>query len=168
MLPKLIKDAVVTIDGIGYAGKGTVKFPELSRKMEEHRSGGMSGAIEIDLGQEKLEMEITLDGHDSDVLKLYGVYGVSGVGFRINASVEMDDLNGTNSALELTGRGRFSKIDMGEKKPGEKDTTSLTVALASLRVTENFEVLLEIDNANSIFTVNGKDMLEDRRRNLKL
>lgn len=168
MLPKLVKDLVCVIEGVGYAGKATAKLPELARKMEDYRSGGMSGTIKIDLGQEAMEMELTIEGHDTDVLKQYGVFGVSGVGFRLNGSVEMDDLAGTNSAIEIIGRGRFSKIDMGEKKPGEKDTTTLTVELSSYSFSENNTVIIEIDNANSVFVVNGKDLLADRRQNLKL
>lgn len=168
MLPRLVKDLVCTIDGVGYAGKATAKLPELARKMEEYRSGGMSGAIEIDLGQEKMEMEVTIDGHDMDVLKHYGAYGVSALGFRFNGSVEMDDLAGTSTAIEILCRGRINKIDMGEKKPGEKDSTTLSLSLASYKFVEDNCTIIEIDNANNILFVNGQDLLEKRRANLKL
>ncbi|WP_232426781.1 phage major tail tube protein [Teredinibacter turnerae] len=32
-------------------------LPKLTRKYEEYRGGGMDGAVEISLGQEKIELE---------------------------------------------------------------------------------------------------------------
>ncbi|MBS9781226.1 MAG: phage major tail tube protein [Gammaproteobacteria bacterium] len=169
MLPNLIKDAMLSVEGVGYAGQIDIsQMPKTARKMEDYWAGGMSGPIEIDMGAEKLEMEFEAHGVDADLLKQYGKTGVAGVGFRINASVENDDDVCTTKALEIIGRGRFREIDPGGHKAGDKGSVKYSVALASIKYTMDGEDIIEIDNANYIFKVNGNDLLEKRRRALKL
>ena len=57
MLPKIIKDAILTVEGRGYAGIiDNIEWPKITRKTDEYRAGGMFGPVDIDLGQEKMEL----------------------------------------------------------------------------------------------------------------
>ncbi|GHT98386.1 hypothetical protein FACS1894126_3800 [Alphaproteobacteria bacterium] len=60
MLPKILKNFNVFVDGRGYAGRvEEVSLPKLSLKTDEFLAGGMDAPIEIDLGMEKLEADLT-------------------------------------------------------------------------------------------------------------
>ncbi len=169
MLPKTLKDAIFSADGVGYAGRADItQFPKLARKMEEYQTGGMSGPIEIDLGSEKLEMEVELTDFDADLMRQFGAFGVAGIGFRLNGSLECDDDDCTNSAVEILARGRLREVDQGGYSPGEMAKTKYSIALSAFKYTVDNQIIIEIDNANYIFVVNGKDILEHRRKNLKL
>ena len=61
MIPKILKNFNLFIDGRGYVGKcEEVNPPKLSIKSEEYKAGGMDAPIAIDMGMEKLEASFTL------------------------------------------------------------------------------------------------------------
>lgn len=168
-LPRIIKDSVLTVDGVGYAGSAQItQWPKPAREMADLRTGGMSGTVKIDMGAQSMQMEIEVSDWDSALLKLFGAYGVAALQFRINGSAERDDIDGTYHAIEVVGKGRFSEIDPG----GQSTRTDIqnlkyTVELASIKYSEDDAEIFEIDNANYILKVDGKDLLEQRRKNLK-
>lgn len=169
MVPQLLKDLMLSFEGTGYAGRVDVtQMPKLTRKMEEYQAGGMSGPVEIDLGSEKLEMEFEAHEIDKTMLKNYGKTGVNSLGFRLNGSIERDDDACTTSALEILCRGRIREIDTGGFKAGDKHTTKYAVALSAIKLNIDDENIIEIDNANYIFKVGGVDLLEKRRKAMKL
>jgi UDP-N-acetylmuramoyl-L-alanyl-D-glutamate--2,6-diaminopimelate ligase len=58
MLPKILKNFNVFVDGRGYAGKiDEITLPKLTIKTEEYRAGGMDIPVSIDMGMEKLEAD---------------------------------------------------------------------------------------------------------------
>ena len=60
-LPRVLKNMNLFVDGRGYAGRiDEIQLPKLTLKTEEHRAGGMDLPVEIDLGMEKLEAELTI------------------------------------------------------------------------------------------------------------
>lgn len=169
MLPKILKDMMLSFEGVGYAGCVDVsQMPKLSRKLEEYWAGGMSGPVEIDLGSEKLEMEFEAHEIDKAMIKQYGVTGVSGLGFRLNGSIEVDDDVCSTQAIEIIGRGRLREIDLQGHKAGDKHSMKYAVALAAVKIDIDNENIIEVDNANYIFKVDGKDLLEKRRKAMKL
>ena len=79
-LPNSLKNFNVFNDGVSFMGVvEEVKLPKLSRKMESYRAGGMDGEIELDLGQEKLELEQVCGGFVLDAYKAYGATKAAGV-----------------------------------------------------------------------------------------
>lgn len=77
MLPKILKNFNVFVDGRGYAGKiDEVTLPKLTIKTEEYRAGGMDIPINIDMGMEKLEAEFTFSEYDSELFRLFGLIAV--------------------------------------------------------------------------------------------
>ncbi len=169
MLPKLIKDSTLAVDGIGYVGKcRNLVPPKLTRKMEEYLAGGMAGPIEIDLHNEKLEMEWELSEHSPEVLRHYGVCDHAGVGVRINAAAEADTSDCATDAIEIISRGRWREIDQGSWKLGETPNMKVMMACSYFKYSVNGIALIEIDNANYKFIVNGVDRLAKRKRALKL
>lgn len=169
MLPKMLKDAIAHIDGIGFAGRCNIDaFPKLARTMSDYQAGGMDGAIKIDMGQEPLEMELTFAEHNELVLATFGTCSHNGVSMRINASAESDNPNCAQSAIEILAKGRFTELDMGGFKPKENTEMKVKADLSYYKYSVDGAPIIEIDIANYIFIVKGVDMYEQRRKNLKI
>ncbi len=74
MLPKVLKNFNLFVDGRGYAGRvQEVTLPKLALKTEEFQMGGLDTPVQIDVGMEKLESEFTLSEYDPFVIKMFGI-----------------------------------------------------------------------------------------------
>lgn len=89
MLPKILKNFNVYVDGRGYAGRvEEVTLPKLTIKTEEYQGGGMTAPVEIDLGLEKLEMDLTFAEYDKELFKLFGLTDGSEVALTIRGAMQ--------------------------------------------------------------------------------
>jgi len=166
-LPKTIKNFNIFIDGFGYTGRvEEVQLPKLARKMEEYRAGGMSGPVDIDMGLEKLEAEITMAEISRELLLQFGVCGVDGVLMRFRGAAVTDDGSCDTTAIEIVMRGRFKEIDMGSVKGGDKTSMKLSASLSRYEYHENDIPLIILDPVNMVEMVGGVDRLAEQRNAL--
>ncbi|GFR20643.1 phage tail tube protein FII [Trichonephila clavata] len=94
MLPKILKNFNVFVDGRGYAGKiDEVTLPKLTIKTEEYRAGGMDIPINIDMGMEKLEAEFTFAEYDSELFRLFGLIDGNSVSLTLRADYKAVEEN---------------------------------------------------------------------------
>lgn len=150
------------VDGKGYAGQvDELNPPKLTAKMEEFRAGGMHGAIELDMGLEKLEADFTLTAYDRDVLGLFGLRAGASVPFVAREALESFD--GTVTAVVHTMRGRIKQMDPGTTKAGDKPALKFALALTYYKLEHGGEVVQEVDMVNMVHVVNGVDVLADQR-----
>ena len=160
-LPRKLKNFNLSIDGTSYLGEATeFTQPKLSMKLEEFRSGGMNGTVEVNMGMEKLEAEFKIGGHDSSLMSLFGGT-INGTMLRFNGAYQRDDTEDVD-AVEIVCRGRVAEIDEGSSKAG--DDTEHKLSLTYYKKTVNGTDLIEIDNLNNVCVVNGKDRLAEIRR----
>ena len=163
-IPRVLKNFGVFVDGHGYLGKAAaVKLPKLSRKMEEWRGGGMNAPIELDMGMEKLECEITLQEFSEEILKLWGVTGHDGIMLTLRGALQADDADGTVTPVEAVLRGRWREIDIDEWKPGDASSMKIATAASYYKYTSDGEELIEIDVPNMVENVGGVDRLAEIR-----
>lgn len=162
-LPKKLKNFNLFINGTSYMGEVTeVTLPKLSRKMEEYLAGGMSGPVEVDLGNEKLEMQWKAGGLLVDVIKQYGVTTHNGVQLRFAGAFQNDDIEGT-TAVEVLVSGRHKEIDMGSAKVGDDTEHQYTTNCSYYKLEVDGETLLEIDFVNCVLIVGGEDRMASIR-----
>jgi hypothetical protein len=167
-LPSVLKNFNIFNAGQSYMGVAEeVKLPKLSRKFDDFRGGGMDGSVSIDLGQEKLEAELTCGGFMSQVFEQYGCTKVDGVMLRFAGAYQRDD-TAAMQAVEVIMRGRHQEIDMGGAKGGDKGKLTVKSFLTYYKLTVDNKVLIEIDILNMIFVVNGVDLLAEQRRAIGL
>jgi P2 family phage contractile tail tube protein len=167
-LPSVLKNFNVFNDGNSYMGLAEeVKLPKLARKMDDFRGGGMNGPVEIDLGQDKLELEFTCGGIVKQVFEQYGTCKVDGVMLRFAGAYQRDDTCAVQ-ALEIVVRGRHKEIDMGDAKAGDKGKFVVKSTLTYYKLTIDNEEVIEIDILNMIEKVGGKDRLEEQRKAIGL
>lgn len=167
-LPRTLKNCNVFNEGQSYMGViAEVALPKLGRKMEAYRGGGMDGEVDLDLGQQKLEIELSCAGIMEQVFDQYGITNASGVMLRFAGAYQRDD-TGVVDAVEVVVRGRHTEIDMGKAKPGDKTEFKVKSSLTYYKLTINGTEKIEIDVLNMIFKVNGVDRLAEQRKAIGL
>ncbi|WP_174516918.1 phage major tail tube protein [Wolbachia endosymbiont of Cardiocondyla obscurior] len=162
MLPKILKNFNVFVDGRGYAGRiDEISLPKLAIKTEEYRAGGMDIPVSIDMGMEKLEAELTFSEYDSELFRLFGLINNNAVSLTLRGG-----LQGSNSEAEsvvVNLRGLFKELDFGSWKPAEKATLKCTVAANYYKLTIDGRELIEIDAENMIRKIDGVDQMTSMR-----
>lgn len=169
-LPKKLKNLNLFNDGNSYIGQiASATLPELARKMESWRGGGMNGSVKVDHGMadDGLQFEWKLGGLDITVLNQFGITDASGVQLRFAGAYQRDD-TGEVSAVEVVVRGRHEKIGFGDAKPGDDTETSITTTCTYYKLTVDGATVIEIDLLNMVEIVNGNDRLADQRRAIGL
>lgn len=167
-LPNILKNFNLFNDGGSLMGiADEVELPKLSRKMEDLQAAGMVAPVEIDLGNEKIELTWTCAGFVSEVIKQYGAAKANAVLLRFSGAYQRDD-TGDVSAVEIVVRGRHKEIEHGKAKVGDKSTTKMKTPCTYYKLTVDGKVLLEIDALAFIFIVDGKDLLADQRKAIGL
>lgn len=161
MIPKVLKNFNLFVDGRGYAGRvEEVVLPKLSVKTEEHRVGGMDTSIDIDMGLDKLECEFTLSEYDADVLAAFGLTDGTQVPLTMRGALS-DEASVT--PVTVTVQGSWRELDFGTWKAGEKATLKIAVALRYYKLDIGGRALVEVDVLNMIRKIDGTDQLAELR-----
>ncbi|MDC6293995.1 phage major tail tube protein [Ralstonia pseudosolanacearum] len=167
-LPRHLKHFNVFADGESHAGEcEEITLPKLARKLEEYRAGGMNGPVEIDLGNEKLELEATYGGPMRSILRQYGTTTIDGAMVRFAGAYQREDTSEVD-AVEVVVRGRHTEIDFGAAKAGDKAPFKVKSSLSYYKMVVNGELWCEIDHINFIETIFGVDRLAAQRRAIGL
>ena len=162
-LPRKLKNFVLFNNGIAHVGEvPEVNLPKLSRKLEDYRSGGMSGTVKLDFGMEGMEAELTAAGYMKDLFTKWGALRHDAVLLRFAGALQADDSESVDS-LEIVVRGRHAEIDPGKSKAGDATEIKIKSAISYYKLTMNGTTLLEIDPVNLIEMVDGVDRLAEVR-----
>lgn len=158
-LPRVLKNMNLFVDGRGYAGRvDEIQLPKLTLKTEEHRAGGMDLPVELDLGMEKLEAELTISDHDPEIFKLFGLLDNTATQITIRGAIQAQGNPAKPVVVNL--RGGWKELDAGTWKPGDKSTLKVRVAASYYKLTIDDEELIEIDAINLVRKVGGADQME--------
>ena len=166
-MPRKLKMMNLFVDGNKYAGQATeITLPKLAMKTEEFRAGGMIGAVDVNLGLEKLECEVKMGGYMTEFIRQFAG-GMSGTPLRFAGSYQ-DDKTEEVTAIEVVMRGRFTEIDSGNSKVGDDTEQTFKAALTYCKLLENGREIFEVDMLNAILKVDGKDKLAEHRKAIGL
>lgn len=161
MLPRVLKNFTVYVDGMGYIGRvEEATLPDLKIKTDEFRAGGMDAPIEMDHGMEKLDFQWTLAEYNPETIKLFGLFNASTpIVFR--------------GALQRQGeaavpfmvrfQGGLKEITRDAAKAGEKGTMKLVANCNRYTEVIDGEQVVDIDILNMIRVIGGVDQLADQR-----
>ena len=162
-LPRKLKLMNVFVDGTSYIGEATeVTLPKVTTKTEDYRAGGMVGDVAINMGLEKLEMDVKFGGMMIELRKLFGEPKIDGTMLRFAGAYQKDD-TGEVDAIDVVVRGRFTEIDGGNAKAGDNTEDSFKAQLTYYKLEMAGEKIMEIDLINQVFEVNGEDRLKEHR-----
>jgi P2 family phage contractile tail tube protein len=167
-LPAILKNFNLFSDGNSLMGiADEVTLPKLSRKTEDFQGGGMPMPVELDMGNEKIELDWSCAGFVADAVKQYGASKVGGSLLRFAGAYQREDTEEVQ-AVEIVVRGRHKEIDFGNAKIGDKSQTKVKTVCSYYKLTVDGQVLFEIDALAMIFIVNGVDMLAKQRKAIGL
>ena len=116
-LPRVLKNMNLFVDGRGYAGRvDEIQLPKLTLKTEEHRAGGMDIPVEIELGMEKLEAQLTISDYDPEVFKLFGLLDFSESQITLRGAIQAQGSEAKPVIVHL--RGGWKELESSNWKPG--------------------------------------------------
>ncbi|WP_264707919.1 phage major tail tube protein [Wolbachia endosymbiont (group B) of Agriphila straminella] len=163
MLPKILKNFNVFVDGRGYAGRiDEISLPKLAIKTEEYRAGGMDIPVSIDMGMEKLEAELTFSEYDSELFRLFGLINNNAVSLTLRGGLQGSG-NSEAESVVVNLRGLFKELDFGNWKAAEKATLKCIIAANYYKLTIDGRELIEIDAENMIRKIDGVDQMTSMR-----
>lgn len=166
MLPRLLRNFTVSVDGRGYAGMAdSVTPPVLAIATEEHRAGGMDSPVEMDMGMELMESTVVLSDYNEYVIAGFGLLG-TGVPITMRGAIQRQ--GETAQAVIIKMVGGLKSRDEGEWTAGSKQTTSLVYSVRKYSVTINGREMVNIDVENMVRIINGVDQLASQRKALGL
>lgn len=166
MLPKRLINMTAFVDGRGYAGRiDEIGPPKLALKMEEYRAGGMDAPVELEMGMEKMEANVTFAEYDPELFGLFGLVDGNAVSLTVRGARQND--TGTD-AIIMTMKGMYKELDPGTWKSGDKGTLKTVIACRYYKLTIDGQDLIEIDIENMIRKINGTDQLAEQRKALGL
>lgn len=168
MLDNILRDFTVFLDGIGKLGDAeTVKLPALVKKVEEYRGGGMDMPVEIDLGKEKMEAEVTLSQWDPQIYSLFGLHSnIEGTPLTFRGHVISSE--GTTKGVVVHMRGFIKGIAQDTVAPAKKNEKVFTFALSYYKHVMDGQLLIELSAKDLIHNVGGVDLSAAKRNNLGL
>ena len=163
-MPRVLKNFNVFNDGQTYIGVvEKIKLPDLKRKMEDLRAGGMKGPVKIDMGGDALSVDHEYAGFVSQIFQQWAITKIDGVMLRFAGAAQQDD-TGATTAIEVVMRGRHEEINPPEAEAGKKASFKVKSTLTYFKYSENGNTLVEIDLVNMVEIVNGVDRLAEQRK----
>lgn len=166
MIPKVIKNYNLFLDGIGLAGLcSSVRLPDLTIQTDQHRAGGMDGPVPLDLGMEGIGIGFSLAEHHPAVFRQFGLLNQNAVQVTFRAA-KVDDT--VTERYIIKARGMYTAVQLGEVSNGQKNPLGGQIGCRYFKVEMNGQELFEIDFDNMIRRVNGVDQLRQMREAIGL
>lgn len=164
-IPEIINDYNV------YGGKKANKcigvtdatqLPTMDQITETISGAGILGTYETGVpGQYgSLEQEINFRNLNEDIFSIADP--TEPVSLTMRGSEQLTDRNTgalTYRGVRIVERGRLKKFDPGKLENGKSMGSKVTLELFYYMIEVNNKVMLEYDKLNSVYKLNGKDML---------
>lgn len=167
MKTEVTKLVRLSVDGKGYAGTlKDWKAPDVEKKVESWRGGGMSGEIEIEVGDALSELNFTLSEEAPGVCKRFGFVQGSDRPFTIRKAIKNDD--GEDIAQRFEIGGMLKKVENQTGEAGKVTERKFTVAPRSYKEFIDGELITHVDLEKAICLIGGVDYLAKARANAGL
>lgn len=161
-IPSKLKNMNLYNDGVSYFGMvPEVTIPTIARKFEGYR-GNFDSELQIDMGGEPISFEWKAGGFIEQTYGQFGATALDGVMLRWVGAYQ-DDSTGAYKTVEIVVRGRHQEIAPGTGKTGDDTEESIKTACVYYKLTVDGRVLIEKDELNHVFIVNGFDILAAQR-----
>ncbi len=121
----------------------------------------MDVPVEIDMGMEKLEAEITFAEYDAELFRLFGLVNGNSVSVTLRGAMQA---GGEAEPVVVSLRGSFRELDSGNWKAGDKSTLKCMMAVRYYRLNINGNDVIEIDAENMIRIIGGEDQMASIRQ----
>jgi len=145
---------------------GEITLPTLEAKTSTISGAGILGEIEEGvIGQfGSIKMDIPFRVISSDVFKLMRTD--QPIGITIRGAVQgfnTENSQATITQMKVVVKGKVSSVNPGSMKAGEQMNSSISLELTYIKIEYDGTIGLELDKLNSVYIVDGVDMLADIR-----
>lgn len=168
-IPEIINNFNVYNNGNALIGvSGSVALPSFDAITETISGAGILGEYETGVvGQYgSMQQEVPFRVLDSDIFTIMDPTALVDLTFRASAQSTVK----ATGAIEYKGmrvveRGRLKAFNPGTLEMGKQMNAAVTLEILYILVEIAGKKVLEYDKLNSVFVVNGKDLLEKVRGN---
>lgn len=166
-IPEIINNYNVYHNGNVLVGvSGSVTLPSFDAITEEVSGAGILGTYETSVAghYSSMTQEVPFRILDEDIFSLMNPSELVDLTFRASAqSTEKATGSVDYKGMRIVERGRLKSFTPGSLELGKQMGASVTLELLYILVEIGGETKLEYDKLNSVFVVNGKDLLEKVR-----
>lgn len=155
--PSKLKEFDTFINGIDHIGiVPEITIPKLALKTEEWIAAGMVAPLDITLGLNKIEFDITLGGLTDSIIGDFGNAAHDATLLRF-AGAYQEDGSGTVNAVEVIANGKITEIDFGSQKKATDTAHKSKMTCSYYELNVDGANWITIDVMNMIFVVKGVD-----------
>lgn len=156
-LPSLLKDFRLYVNGFSTGNNvEEITMPKITEKLEEIKLGYFT--VETDMGLEKLEAEITILGHDKNIWIQHGLLNNT-TGQILTFRAYQKNNEGVVDEIMVIMRGRFTEIDFGSVKKGDKSTVKIKASLSAFTYSLNKVPYYVIEPLTNTYIIGGVNQL---------
>lgn len=166
-VPEVINNYNVYHNGNLLVGvSGAVTLPTLDAITEEVRGAGILGTYETSIVgmYGSMTQEVPFRILDEDIFDLMNPSELVDLTFRASAQSTVKSTGAVDyKGMRIVERGRLKSFTPGKYENGKQMDASVTLELLYILIEVDGKTKLEYDKLNSVFVVNGKDLLEKVR-----
>ncbi|MCM1189802.1 MAG: phage major tail tube protein [bacterium] len=145
---------------------GSVQLPNFDAITEEISGAGILGSYETGIPgfYSSMPQQIPFRILDTDIFTIMDPGELVDLTFRASAQHTVKSTGALNySGMRVVERGRLKNFEPGKLELGKQMNASVTLELLYIMIEIDGQKKLEYDKLNSVFIVNGKDLLEKVR-----
>lgn len=145
---------------------GSVQLPSFDAITEEVSGAGILGTYETSVAgfYSSMQQEVPFRILDNDIFSLMNPNELVDLTFRASAQSTVKSTGAIDyKGMRIVERGRLKSFTPGTLDLGKKMDASVTLELLYILVEIDGKTMLEYDKLNSVFVVDGKDLLEKVR-----
>lgn len=166
-IPEIINNYNVYSNGNVLIGvSGSVTLPTLDAITEEVSGAGILGTYETSVVgmYGSMEQEVPFRILDEDIFSLMNPTELVDLTFRASAQSTVKSTGAVDyKGMRIVERGRFKGFTPGKYELGKQMDASVKFELLYILIEVGGKTMLEYDKLNSVFIVNGKDLLKKVR-----
>lgn len=166
-VPEVINNYNVYNNGNVLIGvSGSVTLPTFEPITEEVSGAGILGTYDTSIAgfYSSMTQEVPFRILDEDIFSLMNPSQLVDLTFRASAQSTVKATGAVDyKGMRIVERGRLKSFTPGKYELGKQMDASVTLELLYILIEIDGQTKLEYDKLNSVFTVNGKDLLEKVR-----
>lgn len=166
-VPEIINNYNVYNNGNVLIGvSGSVTLPTFDAITEEMSGSGILGTYETAVPgfYSSMQQEVPFRILDEDIFTLMDPSAMVDLTFRASAQSTVKATGALDyKSMRIVERGRLKSFSPGNYEMGKQMGASVTMELLYILIEVDGTKKLEYDKLNSVFIVNGKDLLEKVR-----
>jgi hypothetical protein len=167
-VPEVINNFNVYNNGNVLVGvSGSVTLPSFDAITEEVSGAGILGTYDTSIPgmYGSMTQEVPFRILDQDIFSLMNPSELVDLTFRASAQSTVKSTGALDyHGMRIVERGRLKSFTPGKYELGKKMDASVTLELLYILIEIDGNTMLEYDKLNSVFVVNGKDLLEKVRK----